>query len=261
MKRLYYYIIAITGIFLTSCDHIAENERLIYEKPEQAQRVVLLEDFTGQRCVNCPKATDVIEQLQKEYGEEHLVAVSIHGGPLGFAGNAKTTGLATETGDAYYNHWKLEYQPIGLINRQAPVNYPEWSAMVKQELAKPTTLELMGMAVIDEGQIDISITALGTDGETIGKLQIWLVEDSIQALQLMPDGTSNHEYIHNHVLRTPVNGIWGEDFTLQEGVSANYNYRLEVNSLWNPNHLGVVAFVYNDKGVCQTTQFEVSDER
>ena len=105
-----------------ACDHISEAERLIYEKPEPAKRVVLLEDFTGQKCTNCPKATDVIEQLQETYGEA-LVAVGIHGGPLGFMGNAKTVGLATETGNEYYNHWGLQYQPVGLVGRHGAVDY------------------------------------------------------------------------------------------------------------------------------------------
>ena len=83
---------------LTGCDYIAEDERLIYEKPEPAQRVVLLEDFTGQRCSNCPTATAVIEQLHEAYGEA-LVAVGIHCGPLAFAGNAKVVGLKTDIGD------------------------------------------------------------------------------------------------------------------------------------------------------------------
>ena len=98
MKQYTYNVIVCLCMILVGCDHISEQERLIYEKPEPAQRVVLLEDFTGQRCINCPKATDVIEQLLETYGDA-LVAVGIHGGPLSFAGNAKVTGLATKTGD------------------------------------------------------------------------------------------------------------------------------------------------------------------
>ena len=156
-------------MILLACDHISEDERLIYEKPEPAQRVVLIEDFTGQRCSNCPKATEVIEQLQETYGDA-IVAVGIHGGPLGFAGNAKNIGLATETGDAYYNHWGLEYQPIGLVNRHAPVNYPEWAAAVKEELAKPAPLRLDGIVTTEGDVMTIRLWADGTDGNVTGKL-------------------------------------------------------------------------------------------
>lgn len=180
-RQFTYTIICGICLLLVGCDHIAEDERLIYEKPEPSQRVVLLEDFTGQRCVNCPTATDVIEQLQETYGEA-LVAVGIHGGPLAFAGNARVLGLKTETGDLYYNHWKLEYQPVGLINRREPVNYTEWATIVKEELAKPSPLHLLGSADLEDGTINIIIDAEGTDGTVTGKLQVWLLEDSILSL-------------------------------------------------------------------------------
>ena len=63
MKKIHLSLIL---LLLTACSNIGEDERLIYVKPEPAKRVVLLEDFTGQRCVNCPKGTEVIEQLQQE---------------------------------------------------------------------------------------------------------------------------------------------------------------------------------------------------
>lgn len=258
MKRYIYIIIGSICLILAACDHIPEAERLIYEKPEPAQRVVLLEDFTGQRCTNCPKATDAIEQLQETYGEA-LVAVGIHGGPLGFAGNARLTGLATETGDVYYNHWNLEYQPIGLVNRRAPVNYPEWAAAVKDELAKPAPLHLVGKAVLTDNTINIQISVYGTDGTVAGKLQVWLLEDGITALQLMPDGTSNMEYIHNHVFRTAVNGIWGEDFIIKEGETDQKTMTQALEPNWNPEKLSIVSFVYNDSGVQQAVKFKVKD--
>ncbi len=257
MLKRYFGILAITGLLLSACDSMEEHERLIYEKPEPAKRVVLLEDFTGQRCTNCPRATDVIAQLQELYGEDALVAVSIHGGPLGFAGNATMPGLATDAGDDYYRHWNLEYQPIGLVDRHAPVNYPEWAAAVKDELSKPAPLRLFGRAELYGDDIHISISAMGTDGLTTGKLQVWLIEDNITALQLMPDGTADYDYVHRHVLRTPVNGTWGTAITLQEGESADNEYHLVMDDSWNPDELSIVAFVYNDNGVCQTTLFDV----
>ena len=238
---------------LVGCDHISEDERLIYEKPEPAQRVVLLEDFTGQRCTNCPRATEVIEQLQETYGN-NIVAVGIHGGPLAFAGNAKVVGLKTATGDEYYNHWNLEYQPVGLVNRHSPVNYPEWAAAVKEELAKPAPLRLNGTISIEDDAMTINIFAEGTDGTVTGKLQVWLIEDGIQTLQLMPDGTANQEYIHNHVFRTAVNCTCGEDFSVKEGEKVERTFTQALEPTWDKEQLSVVAFVYNDGGVQQAVR-------
>ena len=253
-------IISSICLLLVGCDYISEEERLIYEKPEPARRVVLLEDFTGQRCTNCPTATDVIEQLQETYGDA-LVAVGIHGGPLAFAGNAKVVGLKTETGDEYYNHWKLEYQPVGLINRHGAVNYSEWATIVKEEIAKPAPLHMEGFAVLEDNVISIQVDATGTDGTVTGKLQVWLLEDSIKTLQLMPDGSANQEYIHNHVFRTAVNGTWGEDFSIKEGELGQRIMEQTLEPNWNPEQLSIVAFVYNDSGVQQATKMKVEKEK
>lgn len=260
LHRYTYYImcLACATLTLAGCEHIAEDERLIYEKPEPAQRVVLLEDFTGQRCSNCPLATDIIGQLHETYGDA-LVAVGIHGGPLAFAGTAKVLGLKTETGDEYYNHWNLEYQPVGVVNRQkAPVNYSDWAAVVKEELQKPAPLRLSGTSSVADNTLSVTIEARGTDGTVTGKLQVWLLEDSITALQLMPDGKANQEYIHNHVFRTAVNGTWGEDFSVGEGLNERREMSLPLQPEWKTEHLSIVAFVYNDSGVQQAVQFHVS---
>lgn len=256
LRRYTYIIIGCICSILAACDHIPEAERLIYEKPEPAQRVVLLEDFTGQRCSNCPTATEVIEQLQEAYGDA-LVAVGIHGGPLGYAGNAKVIGLATKTGDEYYDHWNLDHQPVGLINRHGSVDYPKWVADVKEELAKPAPLRLNGFAFLADKTITIQIEAVGADGTVTGKLQVWLLEDGIKTLQLMPDGTANQEYIHNHVFRTAINGTWGEDFSIKEGEITQFTMTQTLEPSWNPENLSIVAFVYNDSGVQQTIKFKV----
>ena len=251
LHRYTYYIMCLVcaALALTGCDHIAEDERLIYEKPEPAQRVVLLEDFTGQRCTNCPLATDIIGQLHETYGEA-LVAVGIHGGPLAFAGNAKALGLKTETGDEYYN------QPVGLVNRQkTPVNYTEWAAVVREELQKPAPLWLEGYAAVADNSLNVIIEARGTDGTVTGKLQVWLLEDSITALQLMPDGKANQEYVHNHVFRTAVNGTWGEDFSVEEGMLERREMSLPLQPEWKAEHLSIV--VYNDSGVQQAVKLHV----
>ena len=96
-----------TALLLSACSQIDESERFIYVEPSGVARAVLIEDFTGQRCINCPTAASEIERLQKEYGEENVIAVSIHSGPLAVFSNEKVKGLRTELGDTYYSHWNI----------------------------------------------------------------------------------------------------------------------------------------------------------
>ncbi len=255
MKIKVYITFLLAALFLASCSHIDEDERLIYVKPAPVERSVLIEDFTGQMCINCPLATQEIEKLIEQYGEDVVIAVGIHSGPLGFHTRNNLLGLSTDLGDAYYNHWNLPYQPIGLIDRGAPTEYTAWGTQVRQELQKTAPVNIELSAVVDDNlNIAINTQVMGVDGNTLGKLQLWVVEDSINTFQRMPDGTRNNDYIHNHVFRAAVNGDWGEDITVNEGYTVELQHSIAVASDWNPKNLSVIAFVYNDSGVLQVTK-------
>ncbi len=255
---------------LAACDHIDESDRLIEvkgttpdepvdDKPTTVTKNVLLEDFTGQRCSNCPTGTEVIEQLLEAYGER-LIAVGIHGGPLGFKGTSTVLGLATDLGDTYYNYWKLEYQPVGLIDRHGAVNYTDWITAVRTEMALTSGIKMTLDATLKDGQIAISVTEECLGSNYSGKLQVWVLEDGITALQTMPDGKNNREYVHNHVLRTAVNGDWGEDFQATSGETKTQSMVQTADPAWNSANLSVVAFVYNDNGVEQAAKVPVKVE-
>ena len=98
------------------------------------------------------------------------------------------------------------------------------------------------------------ISAYGMDGDVTGKLQVWLLEDSITAMQLMPGNVINTSYVHNHVLRAPINGLWGDDFAIGEGEQKERVLTFQPDAAWNPEHLSIVAFVYNNSGVLQVTK-------
>ncbi|MEO0877637.1 MAG: hypothetical protein AAFY48_23805, partial [Bacteroidota bacterium] len=66
----------------------------------EQKRQVIIEEFTGIRCVNCPAASEAIEALLGVHGER-LVAVSIHAGffasplyPESDSGLSNSTGTA-----------------------------------------------------------------------------------------------------------------------------------------------------------------------
>lgn len=243
---------ALLTLTMSACSHIDESDRLIYVKPADVKRRVLLEDFTGQRCVNCPKASDEIKALQEQYGEDHVIAVGIHSGPLGFYTKGDYLGLSTEVGDEYYDHWALEYQPVGLIDRGAPLEYTAWNARIREELEKTAPVEIDIELHQKDNQLTVRAEVMGIDGTTSGKLQLWLTEDGITAFQMMPDGTRNMEYIHRHVFRAAINGTWGESVSVAEGETfTTKDYLFAIPEGWNADRLSVVAFVYNDQGVLQ----------
>lgn len=239
-----------------SCSNIDEGDRLIYVKPAEVGRAILIEDFTGQRCINCPTGTEIINGIVETYGEDNVIAVGIHSGPLGFAGNSKTVGLMTDTGNKYYTRRDKENkmgQPWVIFNRKTSPDshYNNWAAMVGTIISEKANLSVKIANAYDAATRTLTTTvgADGVNGTVNGKLQVWIVEDGVKALQMMPDGKPNKEYIHNHVFRAAVNGTWGEDVTVKEGETTTKQYQYVLPEAWNADNIAVVAFVYNDGGV------------
>ena len=239
-----------------SCSNIDEGDRLIYVKPAEVGRAILIEDFTGQKCINCPTGTEIINSIVDTYGEDNVIAVGIHSGPLGFAGNSKTVGLMTDTGNEYYTRWDKENkmgQPWVIFNRKTSPDshYNNWAAMVGTIISENANLSVKIANAYDAATRTLTTTvgADGVNGTVNGKLQVWIVEDGVPALQMMPDGSANKEYVHNHVFRAAVNGTWGEDVTVKEGETTTKQYSYVLPEAWVADNIAVVAFVYNDGGV------------
>lgn len=249
---------AAVAMVAASCSNIDEGDRLIYVKPAEVGRAVLIEDLTGQRCINCPTGTDIINGIIQTYGEDNVIAVGIHSGPLGFKGNAKRVGLMTDTGDEYYKKWANGTnlgQPSAIFNRKkAPSdNLNNWAAEVGLIISEKANLYVNIDNAYDAKTrtLTTKVEAFGVnDTVTVsGKLQVWIVEDGIKAMQMMPDGSANQEYVHNHVFRAAVNGTWGEEVTVKEGETTTKQYPYVLPETWNAENISVVAFVYNDSGV------------
>lgn len=241
---------------MTACSNIGENERYIYVAPTDAERNILIEDFTGQRCVNCPTATEKIKELEAEYGDR-IIAVAIHCGP--FAHRSTMTSpllpLGTETGDEYYKHWNIEAQPAVAVNRMGSKIYNTnmYATAVRTCITMPTTLNLEATCKYDESsrKLDVSIDANTTETIT-GKIEVWLIEDNITETQLMPDGSANTTYVHNHVFRKSITGnIFGDPITVNSNKTVTTAYSTTVDSSWKKENLSVVAFISDNTGVVQ----------
>ncbi|MDD7318770.1 MAG: Omp28 family outer membrane lipoprotein [Prevotella sp.] len=253
MKRLIYIIIGVATT-LASCSNIDENERLLATDKVEIGKKVLIEDFTGQNCINCPEAVDEIENIQKEYGKDNVIAVGIHSGQLSYKGSDKHVGLFTETGQQYYDHWKIESQPTGIINRQSgKLLYTAWAKAVRDAISQLAPMSIAIENTYDEATrtVSIDVKTAGVEDAVAGKLQVWAIENNIVAMQKMPDGSRKMDYVHNHVFRAAVNGVWGDDFAIGKGETKTKHYTLTLGEKWVAENVSIVAFVYNDSGVQQ----------
>ena len=249
---------------MVGCDEVSVNDRLIYVEPPQVSRAVLIEDYTGQYCVNCPRATEEIERLIEQYGDSIVIAVAIHSGPFGKS-KGEPSPLYTDVGDMYFNTWGMSAQPIGLIDRlfgSTPFSYTDWAGGVNYEVAIEPPVGFLTDIDYDAETRDaaIEVQTIGLDSALVsGKLQVWLVEDSIDSFQLMPDGSREEHYNHMHVFRASVNDPWGDALSVSHGQVALKNYELKLDPAWVPEHCSVVTFLYDDSGVHQVAKKKLID--
>lgn len=74
MKNIQYILLSITALFILACTEIPPE---IPKVEISGDKVVLIEDFTGVKCTNCPTAAQEISRLHHEYGDK-VISVSIH---------------------------------------------------------------------------------------------------------------------------------------------------------------------------------------
>lgn len=264
MRKISIQILVLMALVFASCDEVSRDERLTYVEPPEVGRAVLIEDYTGQYCVNCPRATDEIERLVEQYGDSVVIAVAIHSGPF-----SKQKGVAsplyTEVGDQYFNHWGLQGQPVGLVDRlfnSTPFSFTDWGAGVNYEIGFKAPVAFMTSPAYDSDsrQASIEVQTIGLDSALVsGKLQVWLVEDSIDSFQYMPDGSSVDHYNHMHVFRASVNDPWGDELRVNHGEVAVKNYNIAMDPVWVPEHCAIVTFLYDETGVKQVAKTKLTN--
>lgn len=83
MPQLLRFLLPLFALVLFhSCDSVERPDRW-REDPHAIvpQRNVLLVDFTGQRCSNCPAAADLVHSLTAGAAGARIIPVAVHGGP------------------------------------------------------------------------------------------------------------------------------------------------------------------------------------
>lgn len=248
-------ILTIVAASLFACDTIDENERYVQLETIEAKRNVLLEEFTGQNCPNCPTAHETAAKLKEQYGEA-LITVSIHAGPFAFAEGSKSfPTFKTPEGDTYADAWGITTYPAGVINRTSGnTSYSDWATIVRDEIQKVAELDIELAATLNADKTAVSIsTALKPLNDIEGSLQLWITESGMISRQKNGSETIR-EYEHNHVYRTSVNGVGGESVSLSSNVFKTFNHSIDVKENWNAEKLSVVAFVYNSSGVLQVVE-------
>jgi putative lipoprotein len=264
--------IATAALLLTACDDVKEGDRYIEMDAIVPQRAVLLEDFTGQNCINCPEAHVVMEQLVEQYGEDKVIPVSIHCGDFGVSVDntnfdKNNIGLMTAEGQAIMEAYGIQQFPMGVVDMGSPLTFTQWAAAVRADLEKATDVNITATVDYtepapgsDQGEIGIKAQVISGSSRT-ANIQFWIVEDGIVARQRSTAGMIR-DYVHNHVFRAQVfDGLKGQEITLKDGVytdvEGSITARYTDKERWEVANLSVVVFVSDGSGVLQVIKVPV----
>jgi hypothetical protein len=238
--------------------------------PVQA-RVVLLEDFTGVRCVNCPEAHDLAEALYTAH-PGRVVPVSEHNYFEGAFPNSDEDFRNEEAFAIDDLLGPTSLWPIGLVNRRRFPGEPaelltmaKWTGYVETELAIDPVVNVTLEAELDRTArtLEAIVTAhFLEDVDTDLRLSVMLLESGIIDPQQDLTGIID-DYEHNHVLRrmpTPATGAVITT-TTERGRVVRRGYEIPLEDHWNADELEVVAFVHAgtaaDKAVLQVADLKL----
>lgn len=272
MKYIKSLMLVIISVFtLSCCDDVDGNYLKSGGGDIDTSKVikkVLLEDYTGFKCNNCPKAQRELKILLNTVYKDQLVAMAVH---VGYFSKPKDGtdfwyDFRTDAGnelDAFYKASQAGL-PKGIVNRKQfedayAQDYSKWSALVAAELEEEADLKLTLEASYDDVNKKITCDAeleYVNDQNENNQIAFYLIESGI--IQPQIDGTETIlEYEHNHVLRDAINGTWGEvvsESAISKGEKFNKNVAYIISAdndeetdeyYWNPANLAIIAVVYD----------------
>ena len=273
MKK--YLAILSSILIITSCD--VEDGPFItdYDSYVNPEKKVLIEDFTGHICPNCPDAARELDAIHDIYGDQ-IIGMAIHVSksfarpyPASQAPSFQYD-FRTQWGDNWDDFYGISAMglPRGMVNR---IGYPDNHKLSKDEWATEVTNELN--KEVDFGiDINTTINSITISSNVLNNvngdynLVVCLTESNI--INWQKDGQENVEnYIHNHVLKSVLTDenlsnstsyIAGEqietliNYDLATLEQSNMDYSTNTAELgngnagdWNASNMSIIAYIYN----------------
>lgn len=272
MKLRNIFILFLLLASFSACDVISEDDRFIEVEIPESDRTVLLIDFTGWYCVNCPDAATVTESLMDEFGEG-VVVVAMHPMGHGFT-EPKGEALDLRSQDAadylsFYGGSSSTALPAGVINSKKSSGdyfqlYPQWTAsFISEYVNAPDCYVDIQKTMSADSVYTLDVTLTPESTLTYGvSLQLWLLESGMVGPQAWSSAEGGYimDYEHNHVLRACINDIWGDELGVLSGeYNKSYNYTFDAADGYVADNCTVVAVLINTdtKEVVQATEVKL----
>jgi hypothetical protein len=286
---MYKLVIICALFFLFSCDKVenpyppsTELDQTIYpgtwsdyqnnEWPEFSQntntnRNVLIEDFTGHKCIYCPAAATLAENLA-ESNEGRVFVAGIHSGPTGI-------GVFQELQAPLYTHNFTNPQGLEIGNffgsiAGSPFVGNPWGAISRYpkngfNTHDPSEWTSIVNEVLNGNSLKVNLQAkvnyysqtngfyLHTEVEKLMDLPneiaqvVYLIEDTITKPQAFPAGKDSLTYVHHHVQRACIDGrAFGRTISeTDKNENGKYylNYSYKIPNQYAVSNLHLLIFI------------------
>lgn len=276
-------VVFFVAVFLGACDTVTEpyytQGTVDPGDTNSVKKVVLLEDFTGIGCNNCPSASEVAADIVETYPDQ-VVVVAIHAGPFADPRQINPGGVdyRTEVGTELYSDFGFSSLPNGLVNRieiggSRVLGVSAWFESVASELNEVATVDLAVETMFDsstrKATVDVGIEAL-SDLPEHSFVSVWLLESGMVSPQKdnrQPSGKVEN-YTHKHVLRATFNGTYGDQLApsaLLKGQELEKQFELTLDQEFDAEHCSVVVFVHvfdetsGDRTVLQAAEVHLGE--
>ncbi|MBK9220639.1 MAG: Omp28-related outer membrane protein [Saprospiraceae bacterium] len=278
MKSIYQIKFAILVFFLSgffSCADWEQTINLPNNNPTTSKRVVVIEEFTGASCVNCPPGIIQSKLIQDLY-PSNVIVIAVHSKFLAQPATKGQVDLRTPDAqliEDFLGSWFAK--PEAAFNRFYDVSgqtyrfgTPDtWRTFVETELKKDPQVELKIASEFNDAtrelKVKLSVKGLLAISKSI-HLHCGITESEIIADQLDNSGKLV-DFEHNHALRKMITSIAGDkiasSISVGELFEKEYSFVLPQDSiLWNPIHCDVFAYVSldeNEKYILQAAETKV----
>jgi hypothetical protein len=262
--KIFVILIPLVVLLFSSCDKIKTPYALakhgnikdtITDWQDTAVPVkrVLLEDYTGHKCPNCPAAA-VIAHNQEALYNGRLIGLAVHAGYYAIPGSGEfAADFRTKDGEQWNTDFQIIAYPSGMINRKEfngkqVLGSEEWVTDIAGIINQPPALNMMIYSnSYDSTTRNVTSVIYSQFRQSLPgsySITVCVVEDGIISAQ---DSASTiiHNYLFNDVLRGSVNGTYGEILTASVDPSLTYlgRFSIPVSSSWVAKNCWILAFV------------------
>ena len=208
------FVLLICAVLTGILNVTAQEPQFVSKNPQT--RGVLIEEFTGRLCVNCPYGHMIANAIVDD-NPGKAWAVNIHGG--GFAPTSYPN-FNTSHAQSIINAFGVTGYPQGVVNRSTSyaLSRGEWTVEANEQMGQLAECNVGGQIVINKktrmATLSLEVYYTSNSAANMNYLTVMMLQDSILGGQ--SGGSDNPyqmldgQYVHMHVLRDIVTPLWGD---------------------------------------------------